>query len=242
MTAGAFRRAILIRATAGEVVADLEDDFHRFGVTLAHDGRRLAGLHPRAGRFPWATCAEAPRALEILAGAPVSAHPADLFRHADPRLHCTHLFELTALALAQAARGDGARLFEAEVTDSDRAGQRTARLFVDGSPVLTWRLEGETITDPPAFAGRTPSSFNSRALSEAEPDLAERLLVLRRAAQTALGRGVDVDAFPTAAAMDRPPACYSLQLANASRARRMTGSVRDWPDRTTLRASLTNDA
>ncbi len=235
--APAFRRAISIRGREDVVDAQLEDDFHRFGVTLHHDGRVVTRVEARAGRYPWATCAEAPTALASLAGVALSGDPTALFRQADARAHCTHLFELAALAIAQAARGDGSRLYEAEVTDPDD-GVRTARLFQDGDLVLEWRLFDDLITAPEAYAGRAIASFGSRALAALEPALAERLLILRRVVQTARGRAMDVDAYATAADMRRPAECYSLQPANAARARRIPGTHRDWPDRQTLTRAL----
>ena len=237
--APAFRRAISIRGRDGVVGAELEDDFHRFGVTLHHDGRTVTHIEARAGRYPWATCAEAPAALATLAGVALASDPTALFRHADPRAHCTHLFELAALAIAQAARGDGTRLYEAEVTDPDD-GVRTARLFQDGDLALEWRLLDDMITAPEAYAGRTVAAFGSRALAELEPALAERLLILRRVVQTARGRAMDVDAYATAADMRRPAECYSLQPANALRARRIPGTHRDWRDRQTLARSISS--
>ncbi len=233
----AFRRAITIQGRDGVVEAEMEDDFHRFGVTVRHDGVRALRVQARADRYPWATCQEAPAALAALEGVDLPLNPAALFRAADPRVHCTHLFELAALALAQAARGDGQRRFEAEVTDPEGP-FRAARLVQDGELVLEWRLQGDVITAPPAYAGRAAASFGSRALSELEPDLAERLLVLRRVVQTSRGRGLDVDAYPNAAAMKRPAECYSLQPANAGRARRIVGTHRDWPDLASLTESL----
>ena len=237
----AFRRAIFIRNQGGRVDADMEDDFHRFGVTLRHDSRVVRGVEARADRYPWATCLEAPLALNALEGVAVSADPTAVFRHADPRLHCTHLFELAALALAQAARGEGSRLYEAEVTDPVE-GSRTARLFLDGSLALEWRLAEDIVVEPALYAGRALSSFNSRVLAESPPALAEILLILRRVAQTARGRQINVDAFATAAEMGRPAQCYSLQPANAARAARVKGSVRDWPDRDALLSSAAHNS
>ena len=237
----AFRRAIVIRHQGGQVDADLEDDFHRFGVTLRHDGHVVLEVAARAERYPWATCLEAPLVLNALKGVQVSADPTALFRHADPRLHCTHLFELAALALAQAARGDGSRLFEAEVSDPVD-GVRTARLYRDGSLALEWRLAGDVIVAPAAYSGRALSSFNSRSLADLPPEQAETLLILRRVAQTAKGRLINVDAFASAAEMGRPAQCYSLQPANAARATRVKGSVRDWPDREALLSSATSNS
>lgn len=238
MTAGAaFRRAIAIRGRPGRVDADLEDDFHRFGVTLHHDDVRLIAVEGRAMRYPWVTCLEAPAALNALCGMTLGAHPTALFRHADPRAHCTHLFELAALAMPQAMRDEGVRLYEAEV-DDPVGGAGAARLFRDGVLALEWTLAGDVITAPPVFAGRDIASFRTTALADQPPDLAEYLMILRRVTQTAKGRRLDVDAFATAADMGRSAQCYSLQPAAAARANRVKGSIRNWPDRAALLRSV----
>ena len=235
----AFRRAIILRGVAGRVDADLEDDFHSFGLSMSHDGLAITRVAARASRYPWATCCEAPAALAALEGAPIAANPSWLFRHADPRVHCTHLFELAALASAHAARGAGQRLFELEVSDPED-GSRTARLFVDGILAVDWRLRGDAIVSPASEAGRTLRDFTSRELVQMDAERAEQLLLLRRAAQTSRGRQIGVDAFASAAAMRGPAHCYSLQPRISLRATRCFGSVRDWPDRLSLRLAVTD--
>lgn len=230
---GAFRRAILVEVGQASIEARLEDDFHRFDVRLTHDGRTVTAVEGQGERFPWATCQEAPSALNALVGAPVAADPTALFRHTEPRAQCTHLFELAALALAQWRHGCGRRLFEAEVSDPQGEARRV-RLWRDGEQIAEWRLAGERIAAPAAYAGRGAGDFPSRGLAALPPDEAEALLILRRVIQTARARQMNVDAFPTAAAMGRPPYCYSLQPVNAVRAARRTGQTRDWPDRKAL--------
>ena len=54
---GAFRRAILLRTLdEASVQGELEDDFHRFGVTLRHDGRAVTAVEGRSIRYPWSSC------------------------------------------------------------------------------------------------------------------------------------------------------------------------------------------
>jgi hypothetical protein len=47
---GVYRRRILLVAADGRVTADLEDDFHRYGVEIAHDGGQVGAVRGRAGR------------------------------------------------------------------------------------------------------------------------------------------------------------------------------------------------
>jgi hypothetical protein len=231
--APAFRRAILVQIEDRRINAELEDDFHRFGVTLHHDGAVLTAVEGRAARFPWTTCPEAPDALTALVGAPLAPDPTLLYRHTDPRAQCTHLFELAVVALSQAGQAPGERLFEAAVSDPDE-GPRRAELCIDGASVAGWDLMGDEITGPPPYAGRPVSAFTSQAISAEDPETALHLLILRRVALTAHGRRIDVDAYATAAAMGRSPQCYSLQPENAVRGKRVLGSHLDWPSRHTL--------
>src|SRR5207253_3987668 len=74
MTRG-YRRAIRIVATTRRAVAEIEDDFHHFVVTVAHDGRTVTGATGRAIRYPWSSCPLAGGALSALAGLPLSTDP-----------------------------------------------------------------------------------------------------------------------------------------------------------------------
>ena len=233
MRGPAFRRAIIVTVGDGRIDAELEDDFHRFGVTLRHDGAAVTRAEGRAARFPWTTCPEAPNALAALVGSPLVADPTFLYRHTDPRAQCTHLFELAVVALSQAARASGERLFEASASDPD-AGPRRAEHCIDGALAAAWDLVGDTITAPAEYAGRAVSSLTSQGLSALDPETALHMLILRRVALTAHGRRFDVDAYATAAAMGRSAQCYSLQPANAVRGARVPGSHLDWPTRHTL--------
>ena len=233
MKAPAFRRAIIVTLGEGRIDAELEDDFHRFGVTLHHDGATVTQAEGRATRYPWTTCPEAPNALAALVGAPLVADPTFLYRRTDPRAQCTHLFELAVVALSQAGGAPGERLFEASVSDPDD-GPRRAELCIDGALVAAWDLMGDTITAPPAYAGRAVNSLTSQGLSALDPVTALHMLILRRVALTAHGRRFDVDAYATAAAMGRSAQCYSLQPQNAVRGARVLGSHLDWPTRHTL--------
>lgn len=79
---GPFRRRIRVRATSpGEVRADLEDDFHRFGVVVYHEGKTITGIETSA-----------------LSGTPLVERFTQIAKVANPRANCTHLFDLSGLA------------------------------------------------------------------------------------------------------------------------------------------------
>src|SRR5262245_29567242 len=97
---GVYRRGFALAGGEGSVVADLEDDFHRFRVTLEHDGERVTHVLAQAFRYPWTECVGAVAVLRGLEGAALSQRPRAAARHADPRANCTHLFDLAGLAIA----------------------------------------------------------------------------------------------------------------------------------------------
>jgi hypothetical protein len=225
---GAFRRAILLR-TLDEVSvqAELEDDFHRFGVTIRHDGARVTAVEGRSIRYPWTSCPLASGALTALEGLALGTHPAGLYRHTDARLQCTHQFELAGLAVAHAARSAGERRYDLLVEDFAADGRR-ATLQRDGQPVLEWRVEGDLLVAPPELAGTSVAGLNSRSAAAMPVEEAEAFLLLRRAIWLSRGRWMDIDDVPTAAALDRPGSCFSYQPEIAADGLRRLGSERDF--------------
>lgn len=224
---GAYRRAIRLKAEAGQVEAEIEDDFHHFAVTVRHDGDHVTEATGRAVRYPWSQCPMATGALAGLRGLPIGPDATAVYRHVDPLGQCTHMLELAGLAIAQAARGPGARRYDVAVTDAVD-GRVDAELLCDGAPLARWVLQDGVIAEPAERHGQRPAEFRSRMLLTLPPPEAETLLILRRAIALAGSRGWDVDRFPTAAAMQRDPACFVFRAGVAERAPRRHGSVRDF--------------
>src|ERR1700733_13235585 len=114
-----FRRRIGIASTgnhgAGEVRASLEDDFHHFRVRLVHAQRRIAAIEGFAIRHPYTTCPQAAAQLSRLRDAELDGLAHSVMRMTDASLQCTHLMELSGLAIAAAARSIAKRWFDIEV-------------------------------------------------------------------------------------------------------------------------------
>jgi hypothetical protein len=239
--AGAYLRRIRLTGTigpdGGEVLAELEDDFHHFEVRLRHDGRTITGLDPAAIRFPWSTCPQAGARLRPLEGAPLSSRSTGHAAVLSPRSNCTHLFDLAGLAMAHAAAGRTRRQYDVRIPEVTGS-RRTATLCRDGEPLLRWEVEGREILDPPPYAGQRlrGAGFIEWAESTLDPDEAEAALVLRRALDIGMGRGMDLDPYPNAAAIAEivGPVCFTFHPDQAGRAARMKGSTWDFaahPDR-----------
>lgn len=239
---GVFRRRIRIASLSaepgggGRVRADLEDDFHRFGVELRHDGARVVEAGGEARRHPWTTCPGALAPLAKLAGTPLTRDVLAVAGHTDPRLQCTHLFDVASLAVTHAAAGR--RLRDYAIAVPDAVGGRTRpTLHRDGAPVLVWEVSRRVIESPAPFAGsRLTGRDLLRWRDTLDAEGFEAAWVLRRACAIALGRAFDLDAEPDPTRFLRMTAgaCHTFQPTVAAGALRVRGSSREFthaPDR-----------
>jgi hypothetical protein len=231
---GVFRRRFLLRSRESAVTADMEDDFHRFRVVLEHDGECVRDMRGEARRYPWTECPGATEPLRALIGMPLSSNPRACARHTDPRLNCTHLFDVASLALTHAAAGREQRQYDLAVTDAVEA-RSSATLRRDGRLLFDWRMHRGRVIEPETFAdvdlrGR---GFQDWAESEHDPETAEAILMLRRACFIAMGRARDLDEAPSAEVY-LPLArgsCHSFTPGIAERAWRMKGTQLDFSHR-----------
>ena len=225
-----YRRRIRLTSSGDRVVADLEDDFHRFRLTMTHDTERIVTLDGEAIRYPWSTCPAASDRLRQLEGTAMSAHSTDIASHDDPRQNCTHLFDLTGLAMAQAVAGRERRQFDAYVPEAVE--RRTQpQLWLDGDLVLSWHTDGSRILDPPPFAGISMAGgFVKWATTTLAGDTLESAMVLRRAWDIARARGRDLDHMENAVPLAEllPGACFTMQPDIAPAAARMKATARDF--------------
>lgn len=234
---GWYRRRIRLVATEASVVeAALEDDFHHFEVTLHHDGSRVIDVEARARRWPWSTCPGAAEPLRALEGMGLSPRCLAVGERANPRANCTHMFDLAGLAVAHAARGLEARQYDAEVPFGATAPDgepATVRLWRDEVLVLEWTLVGRGIAEPPPYTEAPWQGGFFRWADAALPlDDAEAAIVLRRACEIGMGRGMDLDGYDTAEELGPMMAgiCHTMQPGVIDVALRNKGSIRDFSD------------
>jgi hypothetical protein len=232
--ADAYRRRIRVRALEpGLVVSELEDDFHHFEVELRHDGEHVLSCENTSHRWPWATCPDAAVPLRKLAGMPLARRFIAAGAWTDPKANCTHQFDTACHAITHAASGRDERVYDVEVPLRDHdTGKTTVRLWVDGEPRLTWGLDWNGIVDPqpPFDAARWRGGFMRWADTNLPEDDAECAIVLRRASDIGMGRGMDLDGVPVADQL--PPTmagiCHTMQPDVVHVAFRHVGSIRDF--------------
>jgi hypothetical protein len=234
--AGAYRRRIrTVTLEPGTVWGGLEDDFHHFEVTIRHDGAVVTDLEMEAKRWPWATCPEAGEPLRSLIGMELSERCTAVAEVMDPRLCCTHQFDLAGLCVSHAARGVERRQYDIELPPPhDWIAQ--PRLWQDGELVLEFRLAvgrsrtrdllaPEPLTEAPWRGG-----FIAWADEHLPAEDAERAIVLRRSCDIGMGRSMDLEAIPVAVELGpiMSGVCYAMQPENMPRGFRNKGSIRDF--------------
>jgi hypothetical protein len=231
--ANAYRRRITVETVAaGRVVADLEDDFHHFVVTLHHDGSTVTAVDCDSQRWPWSTCPGAAEQLRALGGMPLAKRFTAAAAWTDPKQNCTHQFDAACHAITHAAWGRERRQYDVEVPLREHDGETRVRLWVDGALRLAWQLTWRGIVAPSAPFDAAPwkGGFMRWADATLEPDDAECAIVLRRAADIGMGRAMDLDAVPRADQL--PPmmtgVCHTMQPGVMEHAVRHVGSIRDF--------------
>lgn len=246
---GVMRRRIILDATeAGRVRAGVEDDFHHFEVEVFHAEGVVTDVVGRAPRHPFDTCPGAASQLKTFIGYAVG--PSILLRRdlPDPLTHCTHMYELAYLAVAQAGRG-GRRIYEVEVPD--RAGRTrfatvgpdgvvarpaggangttTARAWRDGDLVLSWNIDGEQIASPEGYAGHTIWTVMKYAAQSLDEDGYEAARVLRRGVHVAGGRIFAFQDSPNAHLHpDAAGSCHVFQAVRSHLSTRVIDAARDF--------------
>lgn len=229
MSGGSLNRVVRTAVAANRARAVVEDDFHHFRVRIEHDGARVVAIGAQALRYPYSLCPAAGGELQNLVGAALTTWASDVFRYTEPRLQCTHQFDLAALALAAAARGQG-RTYRAQVFDAVD-GLMKAWVSRDGAPVHEWSVEGYAISTPSRFGGLgLGQGFTSWVAANLDEGDAEAALVLRRSVFISRGRSrlPELDRMPHAPEFG---GCWVQQPGRAQTARREIGSAQDFSTR-----------
>lgn len=224
-----FRRRVDIIAHpgngTGEVRATLEDDFHHFRVWVCHHEGEVTAIGGEALRYPYSLCPQACDQLQQLLGMKLDRIAHSVTRQTDASHQCTHLLDLTGLAVAAAARGTHQRRYDVNI--GQRIANRTrATLIRDGNEDLTWEVNGTLIEGPSPYCGINLREGMARwALNTLNEEAADAALLLRRCTLISMGRAYNLDEQIHAATT---ALCYSQQPERAEQALRMKGSTLDF--------------
>jgi hypothetical protein len=213
ITLGAgYRRRILIEPAAGQVTAQLEDDYHRMVVTLFHEDGIVTRVESEMNRAPWTGCSGAMQRLqETFTGVAL----AEVAKRGEKSTNCTHLHDLAVFASAHA--GDAETIaYDIHCSVSDDGsleGRRTAQLRRNGIDLLAWALDGTNFVKPESLAGSSLMEIGGYIASQ-NSETAEAIRILRWASIVALGRMMELPAHMPATTFSRGT-CYNFQPERA---------------------------
>jgi hypothetical protein len=223
---GIYRRAIEIALDADRGHAEMADDAHHFAASISFEGGLVTQVVGYAIRTPWTLCPSATEQLRQLEGAKAPGDARALRAGSKPESQCTHMLDLALLLIPLATGARLRRRYDATVP-LDSPERRTVTLDRDGTRLLTWEMEGDTIVSGGAFAGSHLRDVVSCARRvDPQPGLAEAAGILRRAIFTSIARTMDLDKVHDASALgDIVGPCFVFRPSHAERARRMLGST-----------------
>lgn len=232
---GIFRRAIRLTRHPDHVLAELEDSHHGFRVRVFHEAQRLTRFEPEYPRVPFSSCDSAGTVLDRLLGMPVDTPVAELIATANPLANCTHLLDLTLLAIAHTQREEQVVLYEVAVTDA-RDGLSHLRVWRNGTLMHEWQagngIDG-TIASPSAYQGKPLFMGFSRWANEAFSGLEnEAAFVLQKGNMVALGNMFDIAGMAGGRAIDETDrhACHTYSPTQAPHAIRLANTWRDFTE------------
>lgn len=239
---GLFRRRVRIAGSDRRWSVDVEDDQHRFGADIDHDGATVVAVHGRALRTPWTTCPLAIAQLEVLVGTPLLPSPFAVLRQVVLAQQCTHLVDMAVLAVAAAARGVRYRQYDATLSLEIRNGEdrRTGSLRRSDGGTTRWSFRDGFVVEPANYAGvemRRAASWVG-AHSD-DPDIVEEAFVMQRALLVAGGRRFNLDEVTRASSQTwMVGACFTFQAERIDQAERRVGSSRTFARPDELLADL----
>jgi hypothetical protein len=180
-----FKRTIRLHCEPGQVTGRVTDNVHDFRVMISHDGTRVTDVVGEAIRFPWTTCPIGAERLKRLVGTPLTSR---VRVKVDQTEQCTHMLDVAKLALAHALRG-GDRSYDVAIEAAPDPTACNARIARDGEALLGWQVVEGVVVSPPPFSGHVTTG---RALwapaVEADDDLREAAMILRRSLIVFYGR------------------------------------------------------
>lgn len=230
---GVYRRGLRLKGRPGEVLAELEDTHHAMRVRIQHDGARVLDVEGETVRIPTTACPAAVGALKRLIGADLATPSIQRYRGGVARSQCTHLFDLTVLAIAHATRGDVTRRYDVIVPDDNGEGN-DAIILLDGVVRHQWRMRDQVISSPAALAGQALlKGFIPWAVTHFEGDDLEAALILQMGVFVAQARRKDfapVTGRSIAANLDMHDRCFAYQPDQREAARHID-SGRDLTNR-----------
>lgn len=230
---GVFRRSIRLTGSEGKVQAELEDCAHGFRSTVYHDGKTVTNVEIEALRVPLNTCGGAAEPLKQLIGVDVNATAVQINQILNPKANCTHLLDLSILAIAHIKRGNSVRQYDVAVPDASNSPQLST-VVCDGKQVLQWLIGQGQVVEPTDLVGKPLlKGFANWAGKYFSGDEQEAAFVLQKGYFVALSRRYDsskTKGFAVVHYAEMQGACYSYSTGVVEHALSTGTNSRDFTD------------
>jgi hypothetical protein len=231
---GLFRRRIRLVGSAQRVSAGLEDNYHAMACSIEHDGSVVTAVDARLSRIPMSTCPGAAEPIRALVGQSLTSDLLAIYRRNSPQLNCTHLFDLTSLAITHAHRGTDSRQYDVEIAD-ERGTPAAATVRRDSALIHAWQSVGGKITAPEPLMGRpTVAGFLRWAAHTFAGEELEAAMVLHRGYFVANARRFITDdawVLEPAQELTMRGVCHTYQPGTVEQAVRLRRVARDFSHR-----------
>ncbi len=240
---GIFRRRIRLTSLPGKVVGELEDTMHGFRSTISHDGSTVLSVTGEAIRYPVDACPGAVEPLQELVGLPLTLSAEDINKQGKPFSNCTHLYDLSILAIAHANYNssnnshlnnvNNVRQYDVAVTDEVETGSK-AEVWLDGELIHGWQAEMFQVTEPESLKGNTLfKGFSIWAKSQFSDMELEAAHVLQKGYFVAQARRYDMKSVAGQSLLNghsQRNVCYASSDGVAETAVRLGSNERDFTD------------
>lgn len=232
---GCYRRRIRLEQGDGCVYGALEDTNHGFTVTVWHDGERVTAIEACTKRVPYTSCPGAVGPIKGYVGTSIHASLRDLNFHMPPSANCTHLLDLTVMAIRHAASANPVRQWDVQVTDQTDTRDNICTVQRDGVEIFRWQARDLQLTAPAELAGRPfYLGFGKWASKYFEPEELEAAFILQKGYFVSLARFFDIEKMagePALASQEgMGGACYTYSPPAIEQGVRTAASLRDFSD------------
>ncbi|RJG18847.1 DUF2889 domain-containing protein [Massilia cavernae] len=229
---GYFLRALRIATPSpGTVLLGMEDSYHAFEISFAHDGTHVTSIDTRWHRHPMSACSGAVGAIDGMVGCRVDGGMRELQAYLDHRQQCTHIFDMFRLGVLHAFHGREDRRYDVIVHDAPQQPQ-VAQLLLNGVGVLSLTLENDVILAPEKYRGvNVFHGFGTWIAAHLDGEKVEQAFMLQRALFVAGGRRLDLAAsVGSPSSLSGPPtgSCYASQPERYPRSVRLDNTRELW--------------
>jgi hypothetical protein len=230
---GVFRRRIRLQGEANKVLAELEDGSHAFRSTVYHDGHKVTAIEPEILRYPLTTCPGAAQPIQALVGTALTDSTLNISKAVNPRSNCTHLYDLSVLAIHHCLKGNTIKQYDIAVPDQLDA-PIDVTIELNGKRLLSWAVKDWTITENGPLKGLSlHRGFSKWASQHYQGDQQEAAFALQKGYFVSFGRRYDVSNLngPSVVANgEMLGVCHSYSPGVVEQAVRSEHAVRDFTE------------